>query len=68
MAACVSGVAALADARHYRQEGLSDDALGVKWLQVKQEDGSMQRGDAARADRCLHFNKILSLPLEYTKC
>ena len=47
MEACVSGLPALQDAQLFRQQGLPAAALGVKELQIKQEEGKRQPGDFA---------------------
>ncbi|MGB1608061.1 MAG: hypothetical protein ACPIOQ_85820, partial [Promethearchaeia archaeon] len=48
MDACVSGLEALKDAQLFRQQGLPAAALGVKELQIKQEEGKRQPGDFER--------------------
>mgnify|MGYP004112067797 CR=1 FL=1 len=48
MEACVSGLQALEDAQRFRQQGLPAAALGVKELQIKQEEGKRQPGDFER--------------------
>ena len=48
MAACVSGLQALSDPRLSRRKGLPAAALGVKELQIKQEEGKRQPGDFER--------------------
>ena len=48
MAACLSGLQALSDAQLFRRTGLPAAALGVKELQIKQEEGKRQPGDFAR--------------------
>jgi hypothetical protein len=48
MEACVSGLQALEDAQLFRRKGLPAAALGVKELQIKQEEGKRQPGDFAR--------------------
>ena len=51
MEACVSGLQALEDAQLFRQQGLPAAALGVKELQIKQEEGKRQPGqDEDRAN------------------
>ena len=48
MEACVSGLQALKDAQLFRRQGLPPAALGVKELQIKQEEGKRQPGDFER--------------------
>ena len=48
MDACVSGLQELKDAQLFRQQGLPPAALGVKELQIKQEEGKRQPGDFER--------------------
>ena len=44
----MSGLQALKDAQLFRQQGLPAAALGVKELQIKQEEGKRQPGDFGR--------------------
>ena len=48
MEACLSGLQALSDAPLFRRTGLPAAALGVKELQIKQEEGKRQPGDFER--------------------
>ena len=48
MEACLSGLQALSDAQLFRRTGLPAAALGVKELQIKQEEGKRQPGDFER--------------------